>query len=709
MKNKKGFSLVELLIVISIIGVLAGIIIPNVSRYLKNSKAKYNENLNTELVSFAKSYYSENKDKLPRGYINEQGLPVNKTLVGASYLLNNNYITGEFVDSEGNDCTNTSYVIVEKEGSDYKYTSCIVCNNGYTNIENKNKCIYSPDAGGEKHEYILPTCSITSSSDKIGKWTNEDIILNLNLQDNTSLLGYYLNGSNDLNKVTGKEVNENITLNTSINTNNYYVIVEDQYANQGKCTFDGEIKIDKVVPTVNITATKKSAGTAVSNSSWSNEGLNFKFTKETTGLSGYTIYYCKDTNNTCEPTTKAENDTLITAYNTTTGTYYIRYKIVSGAGTSSSINSFTAKVDTTKPSAPTVALVKGDWTERYNNTWYNYSIYVSGKANSSDPTPSSTDNLSGIAKYQISTDNSTWYDWSYNSSSSVYRINWEGTTNRYIRAVDNAGNISDVTTKTIKIDWTKPSCSLSASTSGVYFYSKSDSLSGISGYGLSTSSSATYNGTTSLGLSSNTFYGYVKDNAGNTNYCTRYVFGTSSTSSCPSGYYECSSGYSCECYKSYARSSYYYYKKSSRTCYGSYSYASYVCSSYTNKVSCANAGCIWDGSVDVYGKVQGCGGTVCPSGYYKCSSGYSCQCYKYTPYWGSESVTYPSSCSSYQFDCTYSYYGYTYVSCYGPYSGYYDCNDGYTPSGAYCYAYANKTTNYYCSSGTKLNDSYCYS
>lgn len=84
---------------------------------------------------------------------------------------------------------------------------------------------------------------------------------------------------------------------------------------------------------------------------------------------------------------------------------------------------------------------------------------------------------------------------------------------------DNAGNsVTCPGNQTAKIDRQKPTCTLKVSTSGVSFSSKSDD-NGIAAYGLSTSSSATYNSTSSLSLSYGTFYGYVKDVAGNTNTC----------------------------------------------------------------------------------------------------------------------------------------------------------------------------------------------
>ena len=107
--------------------------------------------------------------------------------------------------------------------------------------------------------------------------------------------------------------------------------------------------IDKVVPTVKITAKKKTSGTTVEKGVWSDEGLNYKFTLANNWINRLTIYYCTDRNNTCNPTTTATNNTLITELNGETGVYYVRYKTVSTAGKSSSISTFTAKVDTEAP------------------------------------------------------------------------------------------------------------------------------------------------------------------------------------------------------------------------------------------------------------------------------------------------------------------------------------------------------------------------
>ena len=105
-------------------------------------------------------------------------------------------------------------------------------------------------------------------------------------------------------------------------------------------------KIDTEKPTISIKAVKKTANTVVNGDTWSDETLVYTLTKNTEGASGSTIYYCKDTNNTCNPNIPKESVDI-----TDTGIYYIRYKSVSGSGVESDIDSYKAKVDTIAPTA----------------------------------------------------------------------------------------------------------------------------------------------------------------------------------------------------------------------------------------------------------------------------------------------------------------------------------------------------------------------
>lgn len=121
--NKKGFTMVEILASIVILGILMGIAIASVSYVLSNSKEKYYSNLDDQLVLAAKSFYGSHKILLPQsiGQIRQVTLET---------LIKNNYIKrGDVVDYSKAECdTNTSYVKVIKSSEDeYIYSVYLKC------------------------------------------------------------------------------------------------------------------------------------------------------------------------------------------------------------------------------------------------------------------------------------------------------------------------------------------------------------------------------------------------------------------------------------------------------------------------------------------------------------------------------------------------------------------------------------------------------
>lgn len=133
MNKKKGFTIIELLAAVVIVGIILGLAILVINRYIIQGHETVNSQLEKNLVLSAKSYFSDNTKKLK--LIGKDG-----AVVWYTVLKSNNYIENDLIDSKGNSCSK-SYVYVKKDGSKYQYTGCIVCDNdGYNNTTGKKEC-----------------------------------------------------------------------------------------------------------------------------------------------------------------------------------------------------------------------------------------------------------------------------------------------------------------------------------------------------------------------------------------------------------------------------------------------------------------------------------------------------------------------------------------------------------------------------------------
>ena len=64
--NKRGFSMIELLATITILGVLVTVAIGSVSLILKKGRENYYQSQRNNLIGAAKSYYQSNRSLLPK-------------------------------------------------------------------------------------------------------------------------------------------------------------------------------------------------------------------------------------------------------------------------------------------------------------------------------------------------------------------------------------------------------------------------------------------------------------------------------------------------------------------------------------------------------------------------------------------------------------------------------------------------------------------
>ena len=60
--NKKGFTIVEILAAVIILGILSVVIVPSVNEYLEISKDNYNKEVKKQMILSGKNYYSDNTE-----------------------------------------------------------------------------------------------------------------------------------------------------------------------------------------------------------------------------------------------------------------------------------------------------------------------------------------------------------------------------------------------------------------------------------------------------------------------------------------------------------------------------------------------------------------------------------------------------------------------------------------------------------------------
>ncbi len=126
MKDKKGFTLIEILAVIIIIGVLLTLVILGISKYLKEGKNKYYIALENQVTLAGQDYFAENIVKLPTD-VNTN------SLTSSDVLVSNNYISN-IIDENGESCT-AKVVATKNESGTISYTSCLKCPNYETKTD----------------------------------------------------------------------------------------------------------------------------------------------------------------------------------------------------------------------------------------------------------------------------------------------------------------------------------------------------------------------------------------------------------------------------------------------------------------------------------------------------------------------------------------------------------------------------------------------
>ena len=520
MKNKKGFTMVELLAVIVILGILSTLAIAGIRGVLKRTKESYMDSQNKMVVLAGKTYYSDHRSRLPKviGPIEEVEL---QTLVDLKYIDPVKDANGELCVTETD--TKKSKVFVQKvSNEEYKYNAYLYCNGKESGI----------------NDTVPP--NITINPMETNGVSNKPVTVTMKIEDNESVLSYRYIIMKD-----GKEYedtgykNYKKTVSIKLTENGVYTIKAYAYDTSGNKSEKESKKyiLDIPKPTCEteftLTANKPSTN-------WQKTNINITVsTSKGPGIESWTVkdsHYDNKTKTTKVKTlikrTTSEKKTFSLTENGEHTIIIEGYNSVGGY-CSKRFDNQVYKIDKEVPSAPVL--------EGNPNKWVNYSFSLTG---------TTKEEYSGINYWQYSYDRSNWTTYASSSKNpfTTTAFSAERNQNVYIRTVDKAGNISQPASSRIKIDKTKPTVSFTTgpgphkNNGGIRVYGKCSDNKGGSGVARFTGngtfvSSPTKNTPVTLGCS---------DNAGNYSSLTNYFYVQYYSVSNQCGSYACNP-YKCNC------------------------------------------------------------------------------------------------------------------------------------------------------------------
>ncbi len=262
-KSKKGFTMVELLATIVILGILAAIVLAVSTNITKDAKKKYCTSQEALVTLSGKDYFADNRSKLPKeiGGTSQVSL---KTLVDEAYIK-------EVVDSQGKACDyDSSYVSVQKQGEQeynyYTYLKCGACESG--------------------SEGMGPTIAFSPNS----KSSNQEITVTMTVKDDKKVETYsytiYKDGASY--KTVSETYNKAVTIKLS--ETGTYQITGMGYDNDGNVasSTSGNYVISKTTANCKTTITSK-----VAPKTWTKDSIEFTL-QFADGVTDWEWYVSKD-------------------------------------------------------------------------------------------------------------------------------------------------------------------------------------------------------------------------------------------------------------------------------------------------------------------------------------------------------------------------------------------------------------------------------
>ena len=444
--SKKGFSLVELLATIVVIAIISLIAVPVVTGIIERSrKASFlrsAENVN----KISKNYYIENSEKFS-----------NKDEI--NFNCNNKECTSEDLDAKNSNLgaegsMGEGYVKIYDNGN----VEFLLSNGKYCVEKNPNKEEVKIYNNGTCEGIVIDNDKIKINSIKTISTTNSIIVYGDVTAGKSGVSQYQFYIDDEL-KETVNSIETNYSYKfEQLSGKNHKIKVKVYNGTYGKPNYDESIGMDEK----EIDASLSDFGTITIKPSTTEWASSKTYTISGTTDGAILQYKVVSGTTVKQDWTNYSNAITVDWISTKETPTHIYARFYDGYNTSNGANLDETKIDTTVPSAPTV--IKGvytDWTVIDDLTKYhNKTVYFPqvGK-NGEELVSGAIDNESGIARYEISSDNKTWYDLSKYDSSGVY--NTSISTTRYYRSINNAGLASEATKVDIKIDTTNPTVSYS--------------------------------------------------------------------------------------------------------------------------------------------------------------------------------------------------------------------------------------------------------
>ena len=425
MKNRKGFSLVELLAAIVIMGLLAGIAIVSINYLLDKAKKEYYKAQEDEIVMAAKSYTQDNRNMLPKRVGMKRQITL-ETLQKSKYI-------GDVVDRNKKKCDPVrSYVQVYRYDKNYyNYLVNLVCD-GYTSISEDDSLVNA------KPDITVSFISVGAED----KYT--DSKAKVTIKDTYKISGYrysILNG--------GSEVMNSGDIDGKLKEEVVFEMPLKDYV-PGKITV-----IVVATNTYGNSASKEATVTVANKKAPTCEPLleNVVWTKEPVE----TQAKCIDNSGS-----GCQKDVYTQVFTEEALTSLIEMRDNTGNIGRCVVKTY---IDRTPPTTPVI-------NNPYENTWTNQSYKIE---------ISSVDQTAGIAYFEYRYPDSTgldsegnpeneWHKWANSSKEPRDETPFVSTAfskerAEYVevRACDNAGNCSETAKSMIKIDKTKPSCTVARS------------------------------------------------------------------------------------------------------------------------------------------------------------------------------------------------------------------------------------------------------